>query len=118
VKTKLINSVILCTLILLFPVLANQITTDLRGQVVAYNSYSGSTTPAFGVMVILLIYDPITQNMLKVQSTLTNASGMYYLYDILPGNYYLSINNQLYSLKVLAIDKSFQQFQDIPRIRI
>jgi hypothetical protein len=98
--------------------LANQNTTDLRGQIVVYNSYSGTTTPAFGVMVIILIYDPITQNMLKVQSTLTNASGMYYFYNILPGKYYLSINNQLYSLKVLAIDGRVQQYQDIPRIRI
>ncbi len=84
--------------------------TDIRGQVVSYNTYYKNYPPASNMRVNL------SQNNRFINSTYTDAGGIYYFYNITPGSYILQINNRVYNINVHHINKRNQQFQDISRI--
>jgi len=69
---------------------ARQETTNLRGQIVTYNAYVGAYVPVPNVSVAILYYDSYYQKWRVLVSTSTDNYGMYYFYNINPGEYYLT----------------------------
>ncbi len=83
--------------------------TDIRGQVVNYNVYYKNYTPVSNIKVALFQ----TKTTKAIKTTYTDADGMYYIYNTIPGQYILRINSKKYNIN---INKQDQQFQDMSRI--
>ena len=92
--------------------------TDLRGQVVTYNPYSDYFFPTSNIRVDLYTFDYQYQRWVIVRTAYTDPYGMYYMFNIIPGEYYLQVNRVNYPLTVVRIDRRVYQFQDIPRIEL
>ena len=95
-----------------------QPTTDLRGQVVAYNPYAGNVTPVPNIRVDLYQYNNYFKRWDIVCTTYTDPYGMYYMYDIPPDKYYLQVNRINYPLSVVFVDRRRYRYQDVPRIQL
>ena len=83
-----------------------QQSTDIRGQVVSYNPYSRNFAPAASVKVDLYKRNSRTQKWEMIQSKYTDRSGMYYMYRIQPGNYFLQVNRANHPVTVRPMSRS------------
>lgn len=84
--------------------------TNVRGQVVGTNPFSSSPYPLPGMSVDLYSSGPTGWQM--IYRFITGTDGMYYLQNILPGNYVIQINGRMnYPLAVIN-----QPYQDVPPI--
>ena len=92
--------------------------TDLRGQVTAYNPYSKNYAPTANIKVDLYRFNQSSKRWDIVNTTYTDQMGMYYIFRVAPGDYFLQVSKVNYPIKVGVIDRRRQQFQDIPRIQI
>lgn len=95
-------------IVILFPSLSYA--TNLRGRVDAIHPYSNGPFPARDVIVQLFIQTPNGPSL--VNQYFTGSDGMYYLQNIMPGQYILLINNTL-NFPLIVFDT---RFQDIPPI--
>jgi|SRR6266571_6901641 len=83
--------------------------TDLRGGVAGYNSWTNTTGPLPGIPVGLFAQGYGTFTL--VRQTQTGLDGIYYLMGVYPGQYVLQIAGVNYPLTVWDT-----QTQDIPII--
>lgn len=93
-----------------FPCISNA--TNLRGRIDGQNQFTGIPYPIGGTVADLYIQGAAGWQL--VARYITGSDGMYYLQNILPGNYVLQINGrQNYTIRVFD-----QPYQDLPPIVI
>jgi hypothetical protein len=86
----------------------NCFATDIRGQVIAQYA-TGYRAPLYGARVDLYLWNG--SQWVLLYTWITGGDGMYYMKDLLPGNYYIQINYQWnYQIQVFQ-----QPYQDIPQ---
>lgn len=84
--------------------------TDLRGRIDGYHPYAAQPFPMNGVRVDLWMMTPMGWQ--QVFATFTGPDGMYYLQNIMPGQYTLQVNGAMnYPIVVAPMD-----YQDLPPI--
>ncbi len=84
--------------------------TDLRGRVDGMHPYAGQPFPMNGVRVDLWLMTPMGWQ--QVFTTFTGGDGMYYLQNIVPGQYTLQVNGLMnYPIVVQPV-----HYQDLPPI--
>ncbi len=79
------------TILLLLSELA--MATNLRGRVDIRHPYSGDLFPASGATVELIVFTNFGPQL--VYTYFTGSDGMYYMPNIMPGNYILRINGYM-----------------------
>lgn len=67
--------------------------TNLRGRVDIRHPYSGDLFPASGATVELIVFTNFGPQL--VYTYFTGSDGMYYMPNIMPGNYILRINGYM-----------------------
>jgi hypothetical protein len=88
--------------------------TNIRGKVVYVNSINGVQTPLQNAPVELYNFNYSTNQWTVVKFTTTDYSGFYFIYGVMPGDYYLQINKtKNYQIRVDTIDYRNCQFQDM-----
>ena len=84
--------------------------TDIRGQVISYDTYYRNYVPVANIVIELYQYNRF------INRTYTDSYGMYYFFYIPPGPYTLRLNQRNYTIHVYPIDRRYRQFQDISKI--
>ena len=114
-----ITFLVFCMTLQLIPLEANaQTYTNIRGQVVFYNSYAKNYTPLPNQQVTLNRYDHNLQQPVQIKSTYTDPFGFFYMNNVPIGSYELHVSGTMVHVNVQRIDPKIQQFQDIPQIII
>ncbi len=114
---------VLC-LLLSGPALGNPIdtppsTTNIRGLVVAYNSYAGKYVALPGVRVDLYDFDAATQQWRLLVTAYTDVNGYYFISNLIPKAYTLQINKKSnFEIIVQKPEDPQRPFQDIAPIRL
>jgi hypothetical protein len=118
-KSTFIKTVMLSVIVILLAAqIGAQTKTDIRGQVVYYNSQYGNYCPSQGTRVDLLFYNSASKQWSRIATALTDSQGMYYFYKITPGKYTLQVKGtKNYPITVTPVD-SHTQFQEIAIIKI
>ena len=78
---------------ILFLLSALAMATNLRGRVDIRHPYSGDLFPASGATVELIVFTNFGPQL--VYTYFTGSDGMYYMPNIMPGNYILRINGYM-----------------------
>lgn len=97
---------------LLYSNVLNTYAGNIRGQVVASNPYTNVQYPLPGAKVAIYALGPNGWQI--IYTYVTGGDGMYYVPNLLPGNYFIQVNGRLnYPLQVLNIP-----YQDVPPILV
>jgi hypothetical protein len=96
------------TILLLLSDLA--LATNLRGRVDIRHPYTGDLFPASGATVELIVYTNFGPQL--VYTYFTGSDGMYYMPNIIPGNYILRINGYL-DYQVQVVNMPYQDLQPV-----
>lgn len=82
-------------------------TTDIKGEIVRFDSYYKSYEPMANIKVDLL------KEQKQVGSTYTNSKGIYYLYKLMPGAYVLHFKGKSFPIDVKPATGQFQEMEKI-----
>lgn len=63
---------------------------NIKGQIITNDG--SSDLPLVNTSVDLYLYDQAKNEWVVIAQTITNTSGSYFFYDIVPGKYYLQVN--------------------------
>ncbi|SIS65663.1 hypothetical protein SAMN05421686_103120 [Thalassolituus maritimus] len=96
------------TILLLLSDLA--LATNLRGRVDIRHPYTGDLFPASGATVELIVFTNFGPQL--VYTYFTGSDGMYYMPNIIPGNYILRINGYL-DYQVQVVNMPYQDLQPV-----
>ena len=84
--------------------------TNLRGRVDIRHPYTGDLFPASGATVELIVFTNFGPQL--VYTYFTGSDGMYYMPNIIPGNYILRINGYL-DYQVQVVNMPYQDLQPV-----
>ena len=96
------------TILLLLSELA--LATNLRGRVDIRHPYTGDLFPASGATVELIVFTNFGPQL--VYTYFTGSDGMYYMPNIMPGNYILRINGYM-DYQVQVGNMSYQDLRPV-----
>ncbi|TPD55569.1 MAG: carboxypeptidase regulatory-like domain-containing protein [Thalassolituus maritimus] len=96
------------TILLLLSDLA--LATNLRGRVDIRHPYTGDLFPASGATVELIVFTNFGPQL--VYTYFTGSDGIYYMPNIIPGNYILRINGYL-DYQVQVVNMPYQDLQPV-----
>lgn len=113
VKLKIYIIILISTSLFLC---SNASATNLRGQVLRYNSYTGSNFPLAGVRVNLIAWNG-TQ-WLNLAYSITGPDGMYYFNNVQPGMVFQIMLFERFMLnQPMTVGQiNYPYYQDIPYI--
>ena len=96
------------TILLLLSELA--LATNLRGRVDIRHPYTGDLFPASGATVELILFTNFGPQL--VYTYFTGSDGMYYMPNIIPGNYILRINGYL-DYQIQVVNMPYQDLRPV-----
>ena len=96
------------TILLLLSELA--LATNLRGRVDIRHPYTGDLFPASGATVELIVFTNFGPQL--VYTYFTGSDGMYYMPNIMPGNYILRINGYL-DYQIQVVNMPYQDLRPV-----
>jgi hypothetical protein len=93
--------------------------TNLRGQILTYNTF-GQVVPFSYARVDLLFFDgrfPSGQQWRVVATVQADVNGVYFFQYIIPNVYTIQVNqSKTYNIQVLVIDYRYYSFQELGQI--